>query len=125
MPASLAETLYHTWRRAQHDITEHPAWGNLASEQRVAWERVAELARQEVNAESLRNQAKAREPYYCPGCGRDINPLNQHERDSSQACICSGLDVCECGHERDDHPRGICWTVGCGCGRFALKERAA
>lgn len=45
MPASLAEQLYHRWRRAQHDITEHPAWGNLESEQRLAWEAVAEEAR--------------------------------------------------------------------------------
>lgn len=74
MPASLAETLYHAWRRAQHDITAHPAWGNLESEQQLAWERVAEVARQEVNAESLRHQAKAREPKYCPRLRRRHEP---------------------------------------------------
>lgn len=44
--AELAEKLYHHWRRAQHDITEHPAWGNLPAEDRLAWEAVAAKARE-------------------------------------------------------------------------------
>lgn len=39
--ASLSERMYTAWRRAQHDPTEHPSWGNLPAEQRGAWEAVA------------------------------------------------------------------------------------
>lgn len=134
----IAEALYTEWRRRQPDPTQHPAWGNLDTEQRGVWEHVAETARDQCasivagyrcvcgrdHTFELAADLKARKPVYCPGCGADTNPLNQHERDSSQACICSGLDVCECGHERDDHPRGICWTNGCGCSAFKLKARA-
>lgn len=119
--ASLAETLYATWQRSW---SSEPVWGNLGAECREVWERVAEVARVETKAEAARLEAKSRAPNYCPGCGRDVNPRNQHERDSSQACVCAGDDLCKCGHERDDHPRGICWTVNCKCQAFELKERA-
>lgn len=122
--ASLASTLYTSFRSAQQDPTTTPAYGNLDAEQRRVWDRVAEVARREVRTADVMRDTERRKPVYCLGCGADTNPLNQHERDSSQACTCRGDDICECGHERDDHPRGICWTVGCGCSKFALNARA-
>lgn len=119
---TLAETLYTAFRSAQQDPTAHAAYGNLDAEQRRVWDRVA--AKAEAELATMIRQPVIAVPMPCLGCGADTNPLNQHERDSSQACICSGLDVCECGHERDDHPRGICWVAGCSCSKFALKTRA-
>lgn len=119
---SLASTLYAEFRSAQQDPTTTPAYGNLDAEQRRVWDRVA--AKAEAELATMIRQPVIAVPMPCAGCGRDTNPLNQHERDSSQACICRGGDICECGHERDDHPRGICWTVGCGCSKFALNARA-
>lgn len=62
MASSLASTLYAAFRSAQSDPTALPAWGNLPSDERAAWERVAEVARvavTEANANKLGNAVMA------------------------------------------------------------------
>lgn len=41
---TLSEILYTTWRHQQTDPTEHPSWGNLATDQRAVWDGVAHAA---------------------------------------------------------------------------------
>jgi hypothetical protein len=59
---SLASTLYAAFRSAQSDPTALPAWGNLPSDERAAWERVA--------ASALELCQPAIVGYRC-ACGRD------------------------------------------------------
>ncbi len=57
MAESLTERMYAKWRSNMPDPTAHPAWGNLPTEDRIAWQASSREARAVIAGEVRSNSA--------------------------------------------------------------------
>lgn len=140
---SLASILYAAWRSRQPDPTAHPAWGNLDTEERAAWEHAAEVARSTVLGERAEKQlvqlsqadeatmSQLAEHVATAGFGWPKLRVDDRCLSCDQptgACACRGDDMCTCGHVRDEHVRQLavrgarCSNEACSCNAFDLGE---